>query len=452
MLLTKRYCVSFTLLVLFAFGTGPSVAQSLLLAKTVTIQVTDTPVSTVIQMITQQSGIRFSYDPALIPSSRKVSLNVKNQKIESVLNILFEHDNLKFKEVGNQLVIYRIQVPQQKNNIAPMSSGNQLPTANQGDREVLKPITSRIPDTVFVRFTDTLIVHRTDTLVMTNTVIRHDTIHRTDTVYLDKAKTPKAGILPNPRFDKNSMTNQKFRENNGWFAGLGYSHLFGAPSFKGSGEQDVLLAKMTNSNSRSLMNYSVNAKLGYDFPAWGIESGISYTRLGETFQYDYTHQTGGYYRTDTVESFYTVTGIDTSWYYITDSSYVNIDYQKYSFKNPNAYRYVEIPLTGKLRFLKREQGELYALGGVITSINVGKKALVILDDPENTVKWAPSSMIRNLLFSWQLGLGANLALGSRIGINAELIYRNQLTEQFAEYPLQKKFTLLNVKTGIFVRL
>jgi hypothetical protein len=441
MLLTSRYSVSFILLILFLFKAGPSLGQPLLLNRIVSITVTDMPLNSVLQKLGKETGIRFSYDPDLISSKHRVTIKAVNQPLDQVLNQIFDA-GFAYREIGNQLVIFQ---KNDENKVKP-------PEISRPDQQIIPAdkIRKPIPDTVTILKTDTLMIFRTDTLVKTETVIQHDTVRHTDTIYM--YRTQKAGKHNLPNFDKNSVKNQKFHEHNGLYAGITYQQLFGKPAFTSSSNANSALLMDSKNAAAASGNYSAGAIVGYDFYRIGIQSGVSYTRLGENFEYSYIRQEGGYFKTDTVEKYYTLTGVDTSWYYITDSSYVNLDYKKYIYKNPNVFRYIEIPLMAKFRFFQGENLDLYATAGVIAGILSGYKALYIKPDTEKSVDWISSTHLEPFLFYWQAGLGGVYNLSDGFGILIEASFRNQLSSQYKDYPLEKKFKQVNIKTGIFVRL
>jgi hypothetical protein len=453
MLSAPRYSVSIALLILFSFKAGLIFSQPSLLDKRVTLQVSNVTVSSVIEKISSQTGTRFSYDPSQVNASRKVTLNVSNQSVGSVLRQVFPSRELNFREVGNQVVIYKPNLPQSESPPSLRNLTTQEISSEKNEQMTSGEKVLPVPDTFYIRVKDTFLIHTTDTLIIYNTIVRVDTLHKTDTVFIEKSRAQKSTLPENPRFDRNSMRNRLYRQHNGWYFGISYEQIFSSPELKESNNQyALLLSKMKEANTLTPLNYSLNFMMGYDFPVLGVRSGLGFCRLGETFEYSFSQQVGGFYKTDTVETYYTISGIDTSWYYVTDSSWVNIDYKRYDFKNPNAYRYLELPLTLRFRAVRNERFELYALAGVIAGINIGKKALVILDSPEYPVGWLPASMISSFVFSWQSGLGCSFSLGGGVEVFAEVLYRKQMTDLYKDYPIEKKFESLNAKTGIFVRL
>jgi len=431
------------------FEAGSVIAQPLLLQKKVSVSATEQTISTILYNLGKETGIRFSYDPDLLNIHRKISLEITNKPLETVLRKIFDSADIQFKTVGNQVVIFNpnptrspVDGPESPVQIKPpLDNAAKVETSSTG------------PDTVYIRQTDTLYLVQTDTvtIIRQEEVILHDTVRLTDTVFIHRSM--KAGKTDLPRFDKNSMSNRKFREENGWYLGISYEHLFNEPVFKASGTgSDEILKLMDTGSGWSPMNFSLTLFAGYDYYRVGFSTGLGYTRLGEIFEYSYISHTGGYYLKDTVESYYTISGIDTSWYYITDSSYVNIENHEHSYKNPNAYRYIEFPLSIKVRLINNQQWDVYIIPGIVAGIHLGEKALVLLPENDYPVDWIGKSNLNPVLFHWHAGIGASHEISDRIWVMAEVNYRGQFNSQLKNYPLSKKFNLLNMKTGIFVRL
>lgn len=453
MFFTFRYCVGYFLIALLVFKAEPSGAQPLLLNKHITAKYSDIPVSELLRKLGKDNNIRFSYDPEVVSASRKVSLNAVNQPLGDVLKYLFGDAGLLFRELGNQIVIYRERKVEQ--------IALEEPTKKTSPEKVLKPATPRsvkpvpllIPDTVIVTRTDTLIVTRIDTLLKLETRILHDTILHLDTVFIEKSKREQKTLEMNDSsFNKDSRLYQKSGNKNGFYGGISYEQLAGKAAYSASLPRFSDLATiMKEASSATASNFSVGFTAGYDYHRLGVRSGLSYTRVGESFQYSFIQQEGGYFKKDTVEQYYTLSGADTSWYYLTDSSWVNLNTKKYTYKNPNSYRYVEIPIMLKIRIYQAERAEVYGIGGIIAGIYFGGKALTVLDDASHTVTWINSLQMNPFVLSWQAGAGYAYAVSERLELFAEFLYRKQLTDQFKNYPVQKKFGFLNIKTGIFVR-
>jgi hypothetical protein len=388
--------------------------------------------------------VKFSYNPEIIQPGRRISMRFNNLPLREVLKQLLNDPTISYREIGNQIVLYRGDPSQ-----FPLEPNQQL---IEGKPQVVMPA-KKIPDTVYVYQLDTLIINRTDTIFRMVTLTRYDTIRIMDTVYVEKSRpTQKPGKNQNIGFDENSVKHKKFLENNGFYTGLYFEMLPGSPAYTNtSPEYDEYMVLMKQANSGKSAKFSAGAILGYDYYRVGIRTGIGYTTLGEKFAYSYNVETGGFYRTDTVEQYYTLTGIDTSWFYITDSTWIPKDMKNYTYQNPNSYRYIDVPLSLKIRFWQNQSFEIYALGGIKASFLVSVDALLINADDTNDVFWATKNDLNPILLSWHAGIGTAIKFNSRSGIIAEGTYTKQTTNQYKDLPLEKKYGLIGLKIAAYIK-
>ncbi len=71
-------------------------------------------VGSVLSAIEKQSDYYFTYNSELIDVNRSVSINIKNKSIESILKDLFAGENVRYKIVGKNVVLYK-SLPAQQN-------------------------------------------------------------------------------------------------------------------------------------------------------------------------------------------------------------------------------------------------------------------------------------------------------------------------------------------------
>ena len=88
-----------------AFAACPAQAQTPAQEKTITLQVTDTPVSTVMKQIESQSGYTFFYNTKDIPLSRNVTLSVSNENIRTTLDKLFQGTNVTYSIDDKSIIL-----------------------------------------------------------------------------------------------------------------------------------------------------------------------------------------------------------------------------------------------------------------------------------------------------------------------------------------------------------
>ena len=84
----------------FAIAAVPVQAQ----VKNITLKASNTPVSTVMQQIEEQSGYTFFYNTKDIPLDRNVTLSVANKDIRAALDELFRNTNVSYS-IDNKSII-----------------------------------------------------------------------------------------------------------------------------------------------------------------------------------------------------------------------------------------------------------------------------------------------------------------------------------------------------------
>lgn len=400
----------------------------------------DTPLSEVLRKIEAQTKVKFSYNPALIQPGRRITMRFNKQPLGDVLKQLLGDPDISVHEIGDQVVLYHGNLPEGSEEIKPGLSGKIIPLNEK----------KKNPDTVYVTHTDTIAIHKTDTVVRTINTIRIDTLKVHDTIFM--YRTQKAGKRLKNFFSDNSVKRQKFMENNGPYAGLYLEPTSGIIKYTASSSEDTHYESiMSKANTVGPGKYSAGILIGYDYYRIGVRSGLGITKLGERFAYSYIKEIGGFFKTDTVERYYNLNGVDTTWYYVTDSSWVNKETQKFDYKNPNSYKYLDIPLSVKFRVWQNETTEIYALGGMNASLLLSSSALLIDKANEQYALWTETSQLSPAIFSWHAGIGGAYKIGSMIGVMCEATYRKQLTNQYKDLPLKKIYGLFALKFGAYIK-
>ena len=128
----KYICIS-----LLCFAVYFASAQSDPLEKRATLQVQKEPLEQVLDAITQQTGVRFSYNSQLVNPKTKVTINAQNKTVKEILSIILP-SSVSYKKVGEHIVFYA--TPLIDNNITktdnltnkpqPEISGKNAPSDN----------------------------------------------------------------------------------------------------------------------------------------------------------------------------------------------------------------------------------------------------------------------------------------------------------------------------------
>ena len=78
-----------------------------ILEREVTLQVKDQDLETVLSRIGEKASVKFVFSPNLIKSTRSVSLNAKNEKLSEVLNTILKPLNVTYEVLGNKILLNR---------------------------------------------------------------------------------------------------------------------------------------------------------------------------------------------------------------------------------------------------------------------------------------------------------------------------------------------------------
>ncbi|MBO4231593.1 MAG: secretin and TonB N-terminal domain-containing protein, partial [Bacteroidales bacterium] len=91
-------------------------ASSFAQAQKVTVNVTNAPLSQVIQQIERQTNYRFSYRDVVLDNQRNVTVNLKDATVQEVLNETFSGRNLSYNILSDRsIVVYATPARQDRN-------------------------------------------------------------------------------------------------------------------------------------------------------------------------------------------------------------------------------------------------------------------------------------------------------------------------------------------------
>lgn len=433
--------------------------QESILKCPVSLSITNEPIDMVLDKLSKSCGVRFTYNPDDIAAQRRVTLNVKSQPLGEVLSKIFIDPSLALKVVGEQVIIYR------SNAILPANNANgdkkqkaRTAALNSTEPDINRPREKKVilQETALEAIVqnspshapDTLYITRRDTIVRIDTLVKTDTLVMRDTVFVEKAKARHLRKMKQDVFSESLLQNQFGRKDHGFVADISGSYLLSEMLLSGSSlNYENIMPKLRTSGTKNLPGYSFGAGAGYRYKGWSVRSGVYYTRFLQRFNYNYQHETGGLFKTDTVETYYTLSGPDTSWFYITDSSWIDKQILQNNYREQNRFSYLEIPLSFSYTFYNNNF-ELYVSGGVIAGIL--PKAIGSFIDPEAdypALSLADISL-NPFVLSVTGGAGVRFALNQQVDVFSEVAYRQQLSSLFKDYPVSAKFASFFLRCGL----
>ena len=382
----------------------------------VSFSVTGEKISSALYKLSNASGLNFSYNASDSIFSKVITYSIENEHPLIILENLLKNTNKNYKQVGNQVVIY--------NN----------PVTIDPKKEVKEPLNSGLDakpniDIVVIKEKEQVPAYIIDTVIVRDTVFRVlvDTIRINDTVIIERPMPLDNAIIDLSR-------------ERGWAVDL-----FVAPILS-----DFTMVR--ESPALSLRNFS----LGFDvislLDRWNISAGIRLTQFSEKFNHSYSISEGGYFVTDTVDSYYTLVAADTNWYYVTDSTWKPVDNTEYNYNVNNRVGMLELALSSSYDFYVNSNLKLYAKAGIKFGVVIYKKGVALPDqnNPEG-VDFADLNF-NTPSFSVFGGLGIKYKINKSMDFNSELYYMKYTSQLVVNYPSSIKIDGIGLKVGLILYL
>lgn len=386
----------------------------------------------VIGQLGSLAEVRFSYSTSDLQYAIPITYSGKNKTLREHLTTILEPSGCYFRYIGNQIVIFKPGGQQKLNEHIADTVARSQPTPIKPDT-ALAVGSIRLPDILY----DTII--RVDTIRLTDTIVRTDTVFIRETIVAEPLP-PKAGA--------NSFGNVDRGTFKGWSAQLYFASMYNQFSFDAPSASANLLGLVEESESVSFRNFSVGAGIDYHLNSWRFSAALQLTGFSNRFKYSYERTTGGFYDVDTLDSYYTVVLTDTSWYYITDSSYVPLDKRAYNYNQLNSLGYLDLQLSAAYTFYRYRGLGIYMTAGFNASRLIYSNGITIGDQPDYyEVDFDDLSIARNH-FSWQAGMGIHQRIARNLDLTAEVFYRNAAQSLIDDYPVERKYQATGIKAGI----
>lgn len=384
----------------------------------------------VLGRLAQLSPVNFTYNSADPSFSKKINYRATNKPFDQILSDILKLSGHSSRQIGNQLVVYRLDNPPAE--------------AVQPEKETpgLPPV-ARI-DTVLSVVERPVIL--TDTLVLTDTVVRTDTLHLHDTVYLEKEviRYRRPGL-------KNSAKNFfKFEpnRNDGLSLAFSYGQYYGGSSCSAGSEYAELLALTKETESMSFRNYALGSDLNYTKSKWTFSAGLQLSGFSNRFKYNYIQSTGGYYQTDTISWYYNIIEEDTTWIAVTDSSYLPLDKQEVYYNQLNRLGFLDLQAGLTYSYFANESFRLYLKAAFSYSFLVYRDGILLQDKPGFPgIEYSETDFVKGL-YSYQFGTGISYIAGNSIDLFAELSYKSYSSKLINDYPIDKRYFGIGLKVGL----
>lgn len=380
----------------------------------------DEKLSSALYRLANESDMNFAYDSGDSLFNTKLSYIAVDKQPLVILEELLSNTSHTYKQIGNQIVIYKY-----KNNNRQPSLVNE----NTVDADIpvaIIPFQKNIPvepitDTVFIQ--DTIVKIQTDTILIT------------DTVFVEKEKPKKPPITKIKDIPVDYFNPSASREN-GWLASIYFAPVV----------SDFSLARQTD--AFTVRNFSLGMEASKIFNDWNISGGFKLTHFAETFNHSYIITDGGYFVTDTIDEYYTVSQSDTAWFYITDSTWKPVDNHEYSYNINNRIGYLEFVASLSFDYYSNRKLRLYVKAGAQAGVLIYSTGLAIPDPNEPVGVDFADLKFNTISYSILAGAGIKYRINEYFDFNSELYYFKNFSEVIIDYPLDKKIRGVGLKLGL----
>ena len=392
----------------------------------VTIKKEKTSIPLVLEEITKQTNIRFFYSSDFF-AKEEFSVDFVNASVVSVLNELFG-DKLSYDFKGEAVVVYRDKTQLSVMNKAEEDKRGGVLIDSLDITNVNKSI---VPEADYQVRYDTVLVHDTVTI--------RDTITNIDTVYIRPVvKNPyrRKRVFRNTRLGDAKSRKIRFEPY--------YEQYFLLPNYSGKEE----LTDLYEESEKGLcFNFKIGADVGYKFDNILLTTGLGYRNVVENFKYSYHSPEISYYQQDTLDTYYTLQGTDTTWYYVMDSTYITQAGRTKEYDLKNRYHFIEIPAVISYLIEKRDWN-IRIKGGLISSFLISSGGYYIKDEETFPIVKIDKSELNNFSADIMLATDIIYKLGNGYSVVYGMNYRTNLVSVFPEkYPVKKGWNTIGLHLG-----
>jgi len=106
--MTKRTCLIIHVILLFVLPSRAQLQDGSVLERRVSIQQNKQTLGSILDQISWQAGVYFSYDAACVDADSILSVEVENKSLYNVLNLMLGKGEFNFSELENQVIITKI--------------------------------------------------------------------------------------------------------------------------------------------------------------------------------------------------------------------------------------------------------------------------------------------------------------------------------------------------------
>jgi hypothetical protein len=402
--------------------------------QNVDFKVHNEPLRSVLDRFATDHAINLSYNASEVAFNEIITYTASNKNVKEVLAEILAHINHEYKQVGNHFLIVRSsENPQTAAKIKAVNTGHEGTASTD----------------VSVILGDTLIkiieipVYLMDTLRITDTIVKIEVERVRDTIFIDNTpvKFRRSRSL-------SGISNGTFRfepdRDRGWALSMEVSPILGG--FQYLNMLDVIPA--LDAESISLRNTGLGVALQYNRNRFSFIAGLGLTSFGNRFEYTEINSLGGFYKTDTLDIFYTIIQPDTNWIYVTDSTWIPLDRNELSYDQINRIGLIELQLGIATTIIRRTNYSIYMKAGIQVGTPLWLKGSSITDADGFPATKLNKEIFSNWLYAYNFGTGIRYKLGNWIDVYAEPFYKRYVNQTTTNHPLDRRLHGAGLQLGM----
>lgn len=390
--------------------------------------------SSVLNRLSAKGHVNITYNASDSALQIPVSYPQTRDSVKTILANLLRPAHFTYEQVGNHVVILKST----QTGIDPFTPKTK-PISNQ-----TAPINT-IPDTIIQ------IVHvpvvQIDTIFLRDTVVKIETQLVYDTVFMEPDVSNKTKARKTVSLSRNVFQSEAERQN-AWSLIVSASQITAGFQILSDLGGNAELKKATQTESISMKNFGFGVAAQLNVQNIGFRAGFGISSFSHPFSYEQLISTGGFYSIDTVDVFYTVVGADTTWTYVSDSSYVPLDQREIVFDRQNRIVFLELQLGIQYTFIRSNYFSFY----VDAEMHLAKPLLVKGSSIENAAGYPAVEMnlasYNNWMAAYQAGIGLKYELSNWVDMYAEVFYKRFTAQDVANYPVQRRLHGCGFRIGI----
>jgi len=394
----------------------------------VSLQVQNKAFGEVLENLYERFGIKVAFNASDPIFNKTISYNADQVPVLKLLSSLLESEGYGYRKIGDQYNVYRLRIDDKREDTEPV--------------EVIDVQQHR--DTVFMQKqvikTDTLIV--LDTIRQTDTLVIRDTIR----IFVDKPVEGRRNRLKDVRKD---VFNVDANRINGKGVELFYGRNYVNSEFKAGNAESKQLANLWNETLEpSFISQYLGARLHKCSNKWLFSASVTYLDLAQNFSHNRTIRTGGYYDRDTLDSYYSISGIDTTWFHVVDSVYVPLEESNYSYQTTNRIGMLHLGVDAAYLVGQLPGVRFYAQAGLGFATVLYKKGFTFEPQAEYAVMDIKKLELSPLNFTFRLAFLARMRLSDELDLVPEVSWQMHFNDLFKDYPIATKPSYPGISLGL----